>query len=555
LAGREDQKVKKKITQLSDKRYESVMKKLDLKPAKPAKKKFLIIQIDALPHSILTKFLEKGSCKYINRLLTKKGYNLHKFNCGLPSGTPHFQAGIMYGENHMIPSFRFVDKKNRRQFSFGNPNHVKHLEEKHFSKKKGILKDGASYSNHFSGDASRSVLTMSTITKEKRYKRLKQGTIWFFLLLHPASAFRVLYYSLTELLIEFGEIITYPLTKLFRKKNAIFGFRIPFRRLLMNAIMAEMITLGTIIDVKRGVPRIYLNYMNYDDIAHLRGPNSTAAYFIVRALDRRIRRICRKVPEDYDIFIISDHGQVPAVPFRQINGMTLAEFIEKCARVKSFGLTSSHEGRLSIIGVSMRKTLGFLKYVSTPLRWAGSLFAKSMLKMIKPKRYRLVWDEKEKILVLDSCSLANVYFNVSKERMDLNQINRKYPQLVKKLANNRGIGIVLAKQGKNIVLLAKNGKMTIGKSIKRKGNNFLKRYGDENTLIKQIREFNRFKFVGDLVLFGNYKDGATVSFTDHVGSHGGIGGDMMHPFFISKKKYDFSKVTNARELHKIFKDY
>ncbi|MBW2971630.1 alkaline phosphatase family protein [Candidatus Woesearchaeota archaeon] len=547
---------RKKRGKIADKRYESVMKRLDLKKEKPKKRKFIVIQVDSLPYSILKRFIERGSCRFINSLVEKEGYTLQSFNCGVPSGTPGIQSGIMYGDNSMVPGFRFVDKKAERQISFGNPNHVKYFERKYFGKKKGILEGGSSYSNHFSGGASRSILTMSTITKDKRFRRIRESSLWLFLFLHPASLLRVFHYSFAELLIEIGSIIAHPFMLVFRKKNAIFGFWIPFRRLLMNVILTEIITLGVILDIKRNVPKIYVNYMGYDDLAHLRGPHSANAYFMVRALDRRIKRICRKANDDYDIFIMSDHGQADAVPFSKANGMTLAEFIERCARVESFGLTSVHEGRLSIIGVVMKKTLGFMKYVSTPLRWMGTAFARGMLKVIKPQAYRFVWDEKEAIFVLDSCALAHVYFNVSKERMDMSRINRKYPKLIEKLLKNRSIGIIMAKQRDKVLLLHRRGMVIIDRSsVRKQGREFLKDYGDEATLIKQIREFGRTRFLGDLVLFGNYKDGLAVSFTEHVGAHGGIGGDMMHPFFISRRKYDLSKVTNARELHKIFKEY
>jgi hypothetical protein len=549
---------KGKKTGLSDKRYESVMKRLDLRKAKGSKRKFLIIQIDSLPYSTIKRFIDKGSCKFTKSLLEKKGYHMQRFNCGFPSGTPSVQAGIMYGDNSMLPGFRFVDKKNKKSISFGNPNNARYVEEKFFSKKKGILKGGSSYSNHFSGDASRSILTMSTITKTKRLKRVKESNLWLFLFLHPASALRVLYYTFAEMLIEAGEMLTHPFMRLFGKKKIIMGFRIPIRRFLMNVILAEIITIGVILDIKRKVPKIFINYMNYDDIAHLRGPNSTAAYFMVRALDRRIKRICNKIKDDeYDIFIMSDHGQVPSVPFREANGMTLAQFIGKCARVKSFGLTSAHEGRLSIIGILMKKTLGFMKYVSTPLRWTGTAFAKGMIKALKPKKYRFVWDKKEAIFVLDSCSLAHVYFSISKERMDLKQIIRKYPNLVKKILRNKGIGIVMAKKGNDIVLLNRKGRLTIRKdSVRQEGRDFLQDYGDKDVLIKQLRDYNkRVKFIGDLVIFGHYKDGNGISFTEHVGAHGGIGGDMMYSFFISKEKLDLSKVWRSDQLHKIFKDY
>jgi hypothetical protein len=549
-------KKKKSKAPITDKRYESVIKRLDLEKGKRAKKRFIIIQIDSLPYDIMKRFLDKGSCKYINSLIEKDGYNLQKYNCGVPSGTPHVQAGIMYGDNSMIPGFRFVDKKNKRQISFGNPAHVRYMEKKFFTKKKGILEQGSSYSNHWSGGADHSIFTMSTITQKKRWKRIKESDLWLFLFLYPRSIGRVLYYSTTELLIEIGELIAHPFIKLFRPKRAIFGFWIPFRRILFHSIGAEVITIGVLTDIKRNVPKIYANFLNYDDVAHLRGPNSTAAYFIVRAMDRRIRRICRKAGNEYDIFVISDHGMVDAVTFKSINRMTLSDFIQKCARVKSFQLSSAFEGRLTVMRIVLNKTLDFLSYVSTPLKWIGTAAAKGALNVLKPKKYRFVWDKSEQIFVLDSCCLASVYFNVKNHRMELKEISRRYPKLIDKLLRNRGIGIVMVKDRDNMILFGKGGKITITpKDHKLEGKDFLKQYGNEKLLIKQLRDYNKLKYVADLVLRGNYVDGNMVSFTDHVGSHGGIGGNMTWPFFISKEKHDLSRVTNARQLHKIFKDY
>ena len=138
------------------------------------KKKFIVIQIDSLPYSLLKKFMKKGGCKTIRKLL-KRGYHLQKYTCGVLSGTPFVQAGIMYGDNSMVPGFRFIDKREKRHINFANPNIIRRFETRHFRKKQGILEGGSSYSNHLSGHASRSILTMSTMTRTKgRLKRLSE---------------------------------------------------------------------------------------------------------------------------------------------------------------------------------------------------------------------------------------------------------------------------------------------------------------------------------------------------------------------------------------------
>ncbi|MFH1064565.1 MAG: alkaline phosphatase family protein [Candidatus Woesearchaeota archaeon] len=546
----------KNRVKLSDRRYETVRKRLDLPKESPSKRKFIVIQIDGLPFSTLKRFIEKGSCKNIARLMKKEDYHFQKFNCGIPSGTPAAQAGMMYGDNSMLPAFRFIDKKNRQHFSFGSPANVAFIEQKYFSKKKGILEGGSSYSNHFSGGATRCAFTMSKVTQKTHLKRLKESDIWFFVFLHPASVLRVAYYSFAELFIEALEVAAHPFIRLFRKKRAIFGFWIPFRRLLMNTIMAELITKGVIIDIGRNVPSIFVNMIGFDEVAHLRGPNSTAAYFSLRSIDRRVGRIVKKALGKYDLFIISDHGQADCRTFKELNdGMDLAEYIQKCAKVKSFGLSSAFEGRLTVLGITLRKTIEFLKYMSTPLRWTGTMFANGILRVLKPKGYKFVWDDKETIFVTDSCCMANIYFNKSQERMDQKQIEKAYPRLIEKLLLNPGIGIVLVKDKEGFSLLNREGSIHVGKSIKKEGTNFLREYGDEDLTLRQLKDFSKMEFLGDLVLFGNFKDGMSVSFTEHVGCHGGLGGDMMWPFFISKEKHDLSHVENIRELHKIFKSY
>ncbi|MBW2997454.1 hypothetical protein KY349_03905 [Candidatus Woesearchaeota archaeon] len=506
------------------------------------KKKFIVIQIDALPHSIVKRFLDKGSCRFMRKLMKKKGYKLHKYNCGIPTGTAHVQAGIMYNDNSMIPGFRFIDKKAKQFISFGSPPRARYAEKRFFSKKKGILEGGSSYSNCYSGGAKRSVMTVSTLTKEMRAKYQRKGIRWFFLFFNPISTARVLYYTAAELLIEAMCILTHPFVRLVTKKRAIFGFRIPVRKFIFNVGLAEIVTTGVIRDIKEGIPKIYANYINFDDIGHLRRPNSLASYFIVRALDRRAKRIYKHAKGKYDFYIMSDHGQVDAIPFKALQGMELKKFVNKCAKVKEFGMPKEKKKEQSLISAVRKQTTSLLKYIFFPIT--------------EEQRYRFNFKDKEAIFVVDSCSLAHVYFNHSKERLEQNQIEKKYPKLIEKLANNKYIGIVMVKQDSNIILINGKNKITITKSsAKIKGNNFLKRYGNDNLLIKQLREFSKLKFVGDIVLFGRYENGLAVSFIDHVGAHNGIGGDMSWPFFLSKEKHDFSKTTNAKDLHKIFKEY
>src|SRR5690606_31405558 len=70
--------------------------------------------------------------------------------------------------------------------------------------------------------------------------------------------------------------------------------------------------------------------------AHHFGPRSRAAYRSIRALDRRINEILkmlRRLPgRPYDLYILSDHGQTPAIPYRVEYGETLGDTVVDAAQ-------------------------------------------------------------------------------------------------------------------------------------------------------------------------------------------------------------------------------
>ena len=68
---------------ITDKRYESVIKRLDLDKGKHSRKRFIVIQIDSLAFETLESFMHKGACRNMRKLLNKERYHLQKWNsCG-----------------------------------------------------------------------------------------------------------------------------------------------------------------------------------------------------------------------------------------------------------------------------------------------------------------------------------------------------------------------------------------------------------------------------------------------------------------------------------------
>jgi Type I phosphodiesterase / nucleotide pyrophosphatase. len=93
---------------------------------------------------------------------------------------------------------------------------------------------------------------------------------------------------------------------------------------MTNVIFKEIETFGAIMDISRGVPSIYSDYIGYDELSHHRGPYSYSALRTLKAIDRKIYHINKAVLKSerkYDIFIISDHGHTPSVPFQKANAV------------------------------------------------------------------------------------------------------------------------------------------------------------------------------------------------------------------------------------------
>jgi predicted AlkP superfamily pyrophosphatase or phosphodiesterase len=82
-------------------------------------KGLVILHIDGLSAGMLERALDSGRMPHTRRLAESEGYVLHGYRCGVPSTTPFAQAGILYGDNSEIPSFRWWDRERQVAVQFG----------------------------------------------------------------------------------------------------------------------------------------------------------------------------------------------------------------------------------------------------------------------------------------------------------------------------------------------------------------------------------------------------------------------------------------------------
>jgi hypothetical protein len=141
------------------------------------------------------------------------------------------------------------------------------------------------------------------------------------------------------------------------------------------------------------------------------------------------------------------------------------------------------------------------------------------------------FDEQE-LVVCASGNLAHLYLTFSDDRVDREQVDRRYPNLIKGLLDHPGVGLVLAHS-------ARHGPVALGRT----GEHFLAsgRVVGLDPLIpfgllaaQSLSRLAGFTNTGDLSVIGPFDaaTGEVVSYEDLVGSHGGLGGWQGQPFVL-----------------------
>src|ERR1700674_5438375 len=103
----------------------------------------VIIHVDGLSYARLRIAVDKGHMPFVARLMETEGYEALAYRCGVPSTTPFAQAGILFGDNSEIPSYRWWDKRANLLVSFGSGSTFGRVAPNYFSGRKPLTQGGA----------------------------------------------------------------------------------------------------------------------------------------------------------------------------------------------------------------------------------------------------------------------------------------------------------------------------------------------------------------------------------------------------------------------------
>ncbi|HJP61732.1 MAG TPA: alkaline phosphatase family protein [Gemmatimonadaceae bacterium] len=525
-----------------------------------------MLQIDALAYSDLRRAIELGLCPTISRLLSREGFALRRWFCGLPSATPYCQAGMFHGENDGIPAFRFYDKTARRVITCNAPHGVQYIRDRIHAP--GALAGGSSYVNLLDGDAQTVAFTVATREKMSVYRRLGGTRMALLILLHPIRMARMLSQGAFEWLLEEWERTRSELAGRVTHAEGIF----PFIRILSNVVVRELQTMAILLDVYLGVPVIYSTFMQYDELAHHFGPSSKQALADLRRTDARIAEIWRMAQlaggRGYDLVILSDHGMTPALSYRVQFGESLGTTVQhildetpaRGAPTPKALASYAEDTEYSDMGPEVVEAVaqltptkfGFRKSIIRFRDWLRSRYG--LREIIFPEKYRV--DRTHDVVVTYSSCLALVYFATSEQRLLHDQIMRdsRWARVHERLVAHPGIGLVATLADDEVHVAGRHGRATLRDAVVTvsSGENPLEIFGTEPYVLRAIESLVRQPNAGDCVLFGAFDGYDIVSFDDQVGAHGSAGGDQVYPFLISPERLGLAteSLEDARDIHR-----
>ena len=500
----------------------------------------VVIQVDGLSHDVLSHSIRAGRVPFISRLLRSGSHKLAHWTALLPSTTPASQAGILHGNNDGIPNFRWWEKEHARLMVANHPDDATVIEQR-ISNGEGLLSPGgASISNIFTGDGDRAFLVMSTIKVKERGLGASNAFAYYF-----ASP----YNWLTTLGKFIAEVVK-ELVQAWRQRRAGIepmldrGFPYPFVRASTNVALRALGTSLVMEEMMRGTPVIYMDYTDYDEIAHHSGPERPESLDALDGVDRELATLARAAedaPRPYRFVLLADHGQSLGSTFLQRYGETLQDVVRALmggeASVAAATADVEEWGPLNTFAGEVSDTQGV----------AGSVARTATRNRTTEGRVDLNPEDEDTgedataetdLVVVAGGNLALVYFGASDERLTLEQIGERYPGLVGRLANHPGVGVLILRSAEHgLTCIGEHGANYLDEG-RIEGTDPLAIYGEHAGAA--VRRLDEIEHVGDIgvVSFYDPETGEIAAFEELIGAHGGLGGAQTKPFLVHPAEWE-----------------
>ena len=288
----------------------------------------LVVQLDGVAEPVLREAIEAGLAPTMQRWMTAGSHALEPWWARVPSTTPASQAGLLHGDSSQIPAFRWWDRDLGRLVVTNHPEDAA-LVEPRLTTGKGLLAGGGTaVSTMFSGDAETGFVVMSRSRTKGPDGGLGPGPAYVRFFASPFVLARAVTVSVGEMVKELYQAHRQRVRDV-QPRISRAGWYVVLRG-ITNVLLRDLNTSLVAEAVLRGDPTIYVDLVDYDEIAHHAGPTRPESLRSLEGLDRVLgtfERVVAVAPREYRIVVLSDHGQALGATYEQLGGETLLDSV------------------------------------------------------------------------------------------------------------------------------------------------------------------------------------------------------------------------------------
>lgn len=510
----------------------------------------VVVQVDGLPYPELHRGVTTGDLPTVARWVRSGGHTARRWWARVPSTTPASQAGLLHGSNDGIPAFRWYDPALGRLVVANRPADAALIEER-LSDGSGLLAHGGvSIGNLFSGDAATSLLVMS---RAGRRRGLGPGGAYLRFFASPFVLARATLSTAGEMVKELFQARQQRVRGIEPRTHR--GADYVLLRGLTNALVRHLTVALVAEQMVRGAPVVYVNFVDYDEIAHHAGPARRESLDALAGIDRVLGTLEEILPaagRAYRFVVLSDHGQSQGATFRQLAGRSLEEVVRALTAVApgdAVAATGDAEGWGQVDALLADVLAASSVTASLAERHARRSAARGGAPSAPPGGARAASGTAAPgtaasdpaatdLVVAASGCLGLVWFPGAPGRL-LEDLRARHPALVPGLLAEAGVGFLVVRSAQGPLAVAADGVHVLRDGTVT-GHDPLAGLGPDAR-----RDLLRVAAMDEApdVLVHSTVDAATGevhAFEELVGSHGGLGGDQNHAVLLHPADWELA---------------
>jgi uncharacterized membrane protein YvlD (DUF360 family) len=508
----------------------------------------LFVQVDGLPYPVLQTSVMAGTLPTLSRWVRSGAYEMVEWRPTLPATTPASQMGILHGSTRGIPAFRWLDRAEQQVLVANRPSDATVIEAMH-SDGHGLLADGGvSVGNLFTGDAAEAYSTMSALRRTQETATQRRSVADF--LASPQGLARGVARTVSEVVRERFQAARAQRRDVQPRVHRSWSFAVERAGLL--GVMRDLSTALVADAMRRGVRSIYVNYVDYDAVAHHVGVLRPEALSALEGLDGvlgQLERLAEVAGRRYRIVVVSDHGQSQGAVFADRYGEDLASLVQRLSATTVVAAAQNTEGAGRLQGMLASDGSGALDraLVQAADRMTEHTYdaEEAAQAAIEPEA------AESRFLVFGSGNLGLVYRTGTSAPLTVDDLAAEFPALVAGLVGHPGVGFVAVHHRDGPVVLGANGEHRLGTGVV-DGDDPLAAFGPDAP-----------RFVARLmgmpeapdVLVNSLVDemGEVAAFEGLVGCHGGLGGWQDRAVLVHPRDLPLptGRIVGADALHRV----